>query len=117
VSDSLIVTGLNGLPQSYAGRAEIEKFPCHVGKKDVAVHHDRINLPAYDVGMFAVGLSTLSKPEVIYTAGFDGVGDANDPLQNDMNLFWERIRAPCPVISLTPTTYAIDQMPVYQLIK
>lgn len=117
VSDSLIVTGLNGLPQSYAGRANIEKFPCHVGKKDVAVHNDRINLPAYDVGMFAVGLSTLSKPSIIYTAGFDGLMHEKDSLQKDMNLFWERINAPCPVISLTPTTYAIDQMPVYQLIK
>lgn len=117
VSDALIVTGLNGLPQSYAGRANIVKFPCHVGKKDVYVHDDRINLPAYDVGMFAVSLSTLSKPGLIYTAGFDGIGDAKDPLQKVMNLFWERINAPCPVISLTPTTYEIDQMPIYQLIK
>lgn len=117
VSNSLIVTGLNGLPQSYAGRANIEKFPCHVGKKDVAVYNDRINLPAYDVGMFAVGLSTLSKPDTIYTAGFDGLEDEKDPLQKDMNLFWELIDAPCPVISLTPTTYAIEQMPIYRLIK
>jgi 4-hydroxy 2-oxovalerate aldolase len=116
-SNSLIVTGLNGLPKSYSGRANIEKFPCHVGKKDVAVYHDRINLPAYDVGMFTVGLSTLSNPKTIYTAGFDGLADEKDSLQKDMNLFWERINAPCPVISLTPTTYAIEQIPIYRLIK
>jgi 4-hydroxy 2-oxovalerate aldolase len=117
LSDSLIVTGLNGLPQSYAGKANIEKFPCHVGKKDVAVHNDRITLPAYDVGMFAVGLTTLSAPEMIYTAGFDGFDDGNNSKQKEMNMFWERIITPCPLISLTPTTYPIEQMPIYELIK
>jgi 4-hydroxy 2-oxovalerate aldolase len=117
VSDSLIVTGLNGLPLSYAGKANIVKFPCHVGKKDVAVYSDRINLPAYDVGMFAVGLTTLSSPAGIYTAGFDGFDNGNNSKQREMNFFWERIKTPCPVVSLTPTTYAIQQIPIYRLIK
>jgi 4-hydroxy 2-oxovalerate aldolase len=117
ISNSRIVTGLNGLPQSYAGKINIVKFPVHVGKKDVSVHKDRINLPAYDVGMFAVGLTTLSTPEMIYTVGFDGYADQNNSKQKEMNLFWERITTPCPVISLTPTTYPIDQMPIYQFIK
>lgn len=117
ISNSSIVTGLNGLPQSYAGKTNIVKFPVHVGKKDVAIHKDRINLPAYDVGMFAVGLTTLSTPEIIYTAGFDGYDDPNNSKQKEMNLFWERITTPCPVISLTPTTYPIDQIPIYQFIK
>ncbi|HTY53225.1 MAG TPA: hypothetical protein VMB35_08525 [Methanomicrobiales archaeon] len=116
-SHSSIVTGLWGLPASCGGRADVRKIPCHVGKDGVSVSREGMILPAYVVGMFAVGLAILSKPRTIYVAGYDGYQDRFSQSQLEMEHFWKSLSPPCPVISVTPTTYPIRVESVYRLIR
>ena len=116
VSPSPIITGLGGLPRDYLGRATIVRYPLHVGRDQVVIRTDGLVVPAYDVGMFAVGLTMLSHPETMYLAGFDGFEPAS-PKQEKMNLFWDKLDATgVRMVSLTPTTYPLDIEPVYRFI-
>ncbi|MDD1667401.1 MAG: hypothetical protein LUO96_02925 [Methanomicrobiales archaeon] len=116
-SRSLIVTGLWGLPRSCGERAEVRKIPCHVEKDGVTVTREGMTLPAYVVGMFAVGLAILSAPRTIYVAGYDGYQDRLAQPQLEMEHFWKALSPPCPVISITPTTYPIQTESVYRFIR
>jgi 4-hydroxy 2-oxovalerate aldolase len=116
-SGSPVVTGLWGLPTSCGGKAEVRKIPCHVGKDGVAVSREGMTLPAYVVGMFGVGLAILSAPRTIYVAGYDGYQDRLSQPQQEMEHFWKALSPPCPLISITPTTYPIRTESVYRFIR
>lgn len=112
-----IVTGMGGIPREYAGLSEIVNYPCHVSRDQVIVGNDGLIVPAYDVGMFAVGLALLSSPKTIYLAGFDGFEQAN-PKQEKMNVFWNAIDPKTTrMVSLTPTTYPLAINPIYRFIQ
>jgi 4-hydroxy 2-oxovalerate aldolase len=116
-SSSPIVTGLWGLPISCGGKADVRKIPCHVGKDGVSVSRDGMTLPAYVVGMFAVGLAILSAPHTIYVAGYDGYADRLSQSQQEMEHFWKVLSPPCPIVSITPTSYTLTTESVYRHIK
>jgi len=116
-SGSPIVTGLWGLPLSCGGKADVRKIPCHVGKDGVSVSRDGMKLPAYVVGMFAVGLAILSAPRTVYVAGFDGYADRLSQSQQEMEHFWKALSSPCPIISITPTSYTLSTESVYRHIR
>jgi hypothetical protein len=67
--------------------------------------------------MYAVGLALLSHPAVVYLAGFDGYVNGDNPKQQEMLTFWEKLMPDAKIISLTPTTYPLTVEPVYRLIK
>lgn len=116
LSRNPIVSGLTAIPEKYRNHANVCTIPCHISKGNVQLDQMSMILPAYVVGMFAVGLALLSKPEKIYLAGFDGYGDDRNPRHQEMNVFWKEI-SPLPLVSITPTTYPITIEPVYRLIK
>jgi hypothetical protein len=112
-----IITGIPSIPESYCGKMQVLTVPCHVEKDRVGIGKDGLTLPAYVVGMYAVGLALLSEPSVIYLAGFDGYTDAKDPKQVEMNTFWKELKSPAPLISLTPTSYPLEIRPVFTFIR
>jgi 4-hydroxy 2-oxovalerate aldolase len=114
---NLVITGISSLPELCQGRMNILSYPCHVRKDEVAIGREGLTLPAYVVGMYAVGLAILSDPSVIYLAGFDGYQNGDNPKQREMLTFWEKLKTGAEIISLTPTTYPITVAPVFRLIK
>jgi hypothetical protein len=112
-----VVTGIHAIPEQYLGRMKIHSYPCHVRKDEVLIGRDGLTLPAYVVGMYAVGLALLSHPAVVYLAGFDGYVNGDNPKQQEMLTFWEKLMPDAKIISLTPTTYPLTVEPVYRLIK
>ena len=112
-----VITGINALPGHYNGRMNILSHPCHVRKDEVVIGKDTLTLPAYVVGMYAVGLALLSQPAIIYIAGFDGYQNGDNPKQQEMLTFWEKLQPDAKIISLTPTTYPVQIEPVFRLIK
>ena len=112
-----VITGINALPGHYNGRMNILSHPCHVRKDEVVIGKDTLTLPAYVVGMYAVGLALLSQPAIIYIAGFDGYRNGDNPKQQEMLTFWEKLQPDAKIISLTPTTYPVQIEPVFRLIK
>jgi 4-hydroxy 2-oxovalerate aldolase len=112
-----VITGIHAIPEQYQGRMNILSHPCHVKKGEVAIGRDGLTLPAYVVGMYAVGLALLSQPAVIYLAGFDGYKDGDNQNQQEMLVFWEKLKPSAKIISLTPTTYPLNVEPIFRFIK
>ncbi len=117
LSKAPIITGLTAIPKKYYTHANAYTFPCHVSKGEIALQKTSITLPDYVVGMFAVGLSLLSKPRQIYLAGFDGYENQADPRHQGMNEFWKITPDTCSLISLTPTSYRIKTESIYRWIR
>ncbi len=115
LSKTPIIAGLKAIPEKYS-YANVRTIPCHISKGNVQIHRIGITLPAYVVGMFAVGLALLSKPKIVYLAGFDGYSDERNPKHQEMNVFWKETSS-SPLVSITPTTYPLVIEPVYRLIK
>jgi hypothetical protein len=96
---------------------KILSHPCHVKKDEVAIGKDGLTLPAYVVGMYAVGLAMLSEPAIIYLAGFDGYKNGDNQNHQEMLVFWEKLKPSAKIISLTPTTYPLKVEPIFRFIK
>jgi hypothetical protein len=111
-----VITGMHTLPEKYKGKMNLVTIPCHVKKDEVSIERQGLVLPAYVVGMYAVGLALLSDPDTIYLAGFDGYKNGDNPKQQEMLVFWEKLKTGSKIISLTPTTYPLKMEPVFRFI-
>lgn len=112
-----VITGIQSVPQHYLGTYIVQSVRCHVKKDEVLIDPAGLTLPAYVVGMYAVGLALLSRPKALYVAGFDGYPDVNNPKQQEMITFWKKLPPDVPVLSLTPTSYPINVDPIFRFIK
>ena len=117
LSTAPIITGLSAIPSSYASKADLRHIPVHINQQQVEIARDSINIPAYVVGMFSIGLATLSTAKTIYIAGFDGYQDQSNPKHQEMKRFWEKYNSDKKIISLTPSTYPIEVQSIYSFIK
>ncbi len=72
-----------------------------------AVSAERVKIPDYDAGMFAMGIAALNGASTVYVAGFDGFDDAKKNATMDDFFASINSRAPAPmaVTALTPTAY------------
>ncbi|MBN2735029.1 MAG: hypothetical protein JXQ82_09265 [Methanomicrobiaceae archaeon] len=116
LSKAPIITGLTKIPEKYQTHVNVCSFPCHISKGNTMLQKASMTLPAYVVGMFAVGLALLSRPSKVYLAGFDGYKDTHNSKHQEMNAFW-KVTSLYPLVSITPTTYSLKIEPVYHLIK
>ncbi len=116
LSKMKIVTGLTMVSDEIPSNHEISSIPCLVTDNEIKIQKNSISIPAYDVGMYAIALAYLHNPEVIFLTGFDGYDDPDNPLQRDMEKFFEESFIRSKVISITPTKYPVDISPVYTYI-
>jgi len=116
LSTQKIVTGLTTVSDEIPSQLEISSVPCLVTDKEIKIQNEVIKIPAYDVGMYAIAIAYLHKPNVIFLTGFDGYDDQNNPLQRGMAKYLEDNLIRSKLISITPTNYPIDISPVYTYI-
>ena len=115
---SPIVTGVDHLPKKCVDKCEIYSVACEIKKDTVRIKKNLITLPAYMIGMFAISIAVLSKPQRIYLAGFDGYDSSGSSLHKDMMFYFDQLnKSGSNIISITPTTYTIPIHSVYQLIS
>jgi hypothetical protein len=112
-----IVTGIKSLPESYSDNMHLYTIPCHVMQNQVKIQPDVLTIPAYVVGMYAIGLGLLFSPKTIYITGFDGYTNELDPKQKEMNAFWENLKTDTKILSLTPTTYPVNMDSIFKFIR
>ncbi len=114
--DSVIV-GIDDIPKDLY-RDNIRSLPCKLESGLFEIHNGEITIPAYIVGMYAVGIALLSDPRNIYLAGFSGFtqGERMDE-HRDMQHFWTTLEdaylANRRLISILPTHYDLDIEPIY----
>jgi 4-hydroxy 2-oxovalerate aldolase len=109
-----IVTGLSSLPINYQNKATLYTVPCHISNQELEITPEKIVLPSYVVGMFSAALATLINPNQTFLVGFDGYADTALAKQKEMEIFWGFIQNQAKIISLTPTTYSVNQETIYK---
>ena len=63
--------------------------------------------------MFSAALATLVNPNQTFLVGFDGYANRALAKQKEMEIFWGFIQNQAKFISLTPTTYSVNQETIY----
>lgn len=116
LSSLKIVTGLATVSDEFSSRHEISSVPCLVTDHEIKIQKTGISIPSYDVGMYAIAISYLHNPDVIFLTGFDGYDDPENPLQRGMEKYLNDTFIRSKLISITPTRYTLDISPVYNYI-
>ncbi len=116
--DYPIITGVDKIPDCYSNKANIFKVNCNIDKTKISIACDSITLPAYMVGMFAIGIAALSQPKTIYLTGFDGYNQDITSLHKEMSVFLEFMQKENhELISLTETSYPIPCKSIFNFLK
>ena len=68
---------------------------------------------------YSLGLATSGKCKRILLAGFDGYGPTNNRTQEVNKIFFQYTQSKSfkEIISITPTTYALESVSLYAIIQ